>query len=244
MIPAPLLWGLLAVLGLAALAAFLYWLLITTEGVYLGRRVVVWLYDLTAHKYDDIKEYNPFEEQLLVTRPVLNALQDTPEPLLLDVATGTGRVPYDLMQSSSFTGLVVGLDDSRKMLGVAREKLRSYGPRVQLVRHPAVPLPFSDAHFDLVTCLEALEFFPSDEAALREMVRVLRPGRYLLATRRRGREAKLFLHRYRSEEDMRALLRSLGLFDVSFHPWQINYDLVSARKPAADGPDSENVRLS
>lgn len=223
----------LAAMGLALglLAAFLYWLLVSTEGVFLGRRVVVWLYDLTAHNYDRLKQYDPRDEKLLVTRPILNAVRGIARPLLLDVATGTGRVPNDLLRSAEFRGRIIGVDDSRKMLGVAQEKLKGHGGRLELLQHPAVPLPFGDDQFDVVTCLEALEFFPSDRAALQEMVRVLKPGRCLLATRRRGWEGKLFLHRYRSPDEMRAMLQSLGLEKIVFHSWEMNYDLVTAWNP-------------
>lgn len=218
-------------LGLSLFGSVLYWLLITTEGVYLGRRVVVWLYDLTAKEYDELKAYDPRDERLLVARPVLRAVRGLPEPVILDVATGTGRVPLDLVREPSFRGRVVGLDDSRKMLAVAEKKLAPFADRVALLRHPAAPLPFPDEHFDAVTCLEALEFFPSDRAALREMVRVLRPGGTLFITRRCGWEGKAFLHRYRSQADMEALLEELGLAEIEFHVWEINYNLVTARKP-------------
>lgn len=223
---------LLLVLAISILLGLLiYWLLVTTEGVYLGRRVVTWLYDITAHRYDAIKEYDPDDERLLVTRPVLSALQGLAQPRLLDVATGTGRVPHDLLQSRRFSGTIVALDDSRRMLEVAREKLQGHAQCVTLLQHPAVPLPFADEQFDLVTCLEALEFFPSDEAAVHEMVRVLRKGRFLFVTRRRGLEGKLFLHRFRSRDNLRAMLEKVGLNQVQFHPWQVNYDLVTAIKP-------------
>ena len=223
-------WILLSAGAAVALGFFLYWLLVTTEGAFLGRRVVVWLYDVTAHRYDEVKEYVPADERLLVVSPVLRAVRGISDPLILDVATGTGRVPFDLLQEPAFGGRLIGLDDSQRMLAVAAKKLAPYGERVQLVRHPAVPLPFPDAVFDAVTCLEALEFFPSDEAALGEMARVLRPGGALITTRRRGWEARLFLHRYRSEENVKALLEMLGLTNVRFYHWEINYDLIMARK--------------
>jgi ubiquinone/menaquinone biosynthesis C-methylase UbiE len=118
------------------------------------------------------------------------------------------------------------------MLLHAREKLAPFCDRVRLVHHPAVPLPFQDATFDLVSCLEALEFFPSDRAALAEMARVLRPGCFLMVTRRCGGEARFFLSRYRSRAAMKTLLSSLGLEEIQFHAWQLNYDLITARKPA------------
>lgn len=218
-------------IGLALLAAglLLYWLLVSTEGVFLGRRVVVWLYDVTAHRYDRIKQYDPADEQLLVVRPVADALGACRQPRLLDVATGTGRVPLAVAGALD-EATIVGLDDAERMLAVAAGKLAPYRRRVALVRSPAAPLPFAAASFDLVTCLEALEFFPSDEAALAEMVRVLRPGGALLATRRSGWEGRLFLTRYRTEAALRQMLERQGLEAIRFFLWEVNYDLVAARK--------------
>src|SRR5690606_34834927 len=158
------------------MAGLAYWLLVTTEGVFLGRQVVVWLYDLTAHRYDRGKEFNPEDERILVTNPVLAAVEGADRPLVLDVATGTGRVLYDLLQAEGFTGTVIGLDASWAMLAVAVDKLQHYEQaRRVLLQGVAGRLPFADDSFDLVSCLEALEFFPRQEEALREMVRVLRP---------------------------------------------------------------------
>lgn len=219
------------VLTVIVAAAVVYWLLVTTEGVFLGRRVVVWLYDVTAARYDAVKQYDLSEEQLLVVRPVVEAIGTRRQPQLLDVATGTGRVPLAIA-SALDEGTIVGLDDSARMLAIAAEKLAERRHRVTFVRHPAAPLPFAADSFDVVTCLEALEFFPSDEEALEEMVRVLRPGGTLLATRRCGWEGRMFLTRYRSDAAMRALLAELGLEDVRTFLWEVNYDLVTARKPA------------
>jgi ubiquinone/menaquinone biosynthesis C-methylase UbiE len=217
----------------AVLALLLYWLLITTEGVYLGRRVVVWLYDITAHKYDGIKEFEPDAEQFFLIRPLLVRLRRVSNPLVLDVATGTGRLPHFLLEAPTFNGRVVGLDASGKMLGLAREKLRPFGHRASLVQQVADQLPFAADQFDLVTCLEALEFFPSDTAALQEMIRVLKPGGSLLVTRRKGREAKLFVGRYRTVAQFEAVLNQMGLEEVHTNPWQLDYDQVFGHKPVS-----------
>ncbi|MCA9973224.1 MAG: class I SAM-dependent methyltransferase [Anaerolineales bacterium] len=213
------------------LAALLYWLLVITEGVYLGRRFVVWLYDLTAHKYDGIKGYEAEAEELFVVRPLLHRLRGVPAPRLLDVATGTGRVPWFVLQQPTFHGRFTALDASRRMLSHAAEKLRPLRRRCSLVQGTAVPLPFPAASFDGVICLESLEFFPSDAAALREMVRVLRPGGVLLVTRRRGWEAQTFLGRHRTPAQFETLLQNLGLEEIETRPWQVNYDQVFARRP-------------
>jgi SAM-dependent methyltransferase len=222
----------IAVGSVLALVLLLRWLLITTEGVFLGSRVVVWLYDLTALRYDHIKEFDPDSESAFVIWPLRRRLKG-PSPVVLDVATGTGRLPFFLLQEPSFNGRVIGLDASEKMLRGAQEKLRPYGDRVALVRQSAQGLPFPDDALDAVTCLEALEFLPDEEAALREMVRVLMPGGALLVTRRCGPEARFFLDRDRKPEQFEALLRGLGLTDIIIQPWQVEYDLVWAAKPPA-----------
>lgn len=224
-----MIWLLAAVL-LILLAGLYYWLFVITEGVYLGRRVVVWLYDQTAHKYDEIKQYDDTAERFFVVRPLLFQLRHQPAPLILDVATGTGRVPLYVLETPTFNGRIIGLDAAAKMLDLAIEKLRPFGSRVMFIQQTADNLPFPDNSFDAVTCLEALEFFPSETDALQEMVRVLRPGGTLLITRRRGWEAWTFIGRYRNREQYADYLAALGLIDIEILPWQIDYDQVFAAK--------------
>lgn len=222
---------------LVAVAAFLYWLLIITEGVFLGRRIVIFLYDLTATKYDSIKQYDPEFESGTILQPLLQAMSAKPKPWVLDVATGTARVPLLLLQEPRFDGQVVGLDAAAQMLAQATYKLNqlplSAQRRGSLVQQTADRLPFPDRSFDVVTCLEALEFFPSDIPALGEIFRVLRPGGFLMISRRSGRDARLFLNHYRSTNDFMHLLADLGFNSLETYQWQVEYDMVTAEKPVA-----------
>ncbi len=223
--------ALAVLLLLAGLGWLLHWLLIRTEGVFLGRRVVVWLYDLAATRYDAIKQYDSDTESAFVTWPLSRRLKGWPVPLVLDVATGTGRLPFFLLAEPTFNGHVVGLDASAGMLAQATTKLAEHRDRAALVHAPAGDLPFPDAAFAAVTCLEALEFLPDDDDALREMARVLRPGGVLLTTRRQGPESGYFLGRARGREELEALLAGLGLSEIRSQPWQVEYELVWAVKP-------------
>ena len=61
-----------AVSALLALALLwlAWWLIIASEGVYLGRRAVIWLYDLYAIRYDAIKRVQPLYERALLAQPL------------------------------------------------------------------------------------------------------------------------------------------------------------------------------
>jgi SAM-dependent methyltransferase len=212
--------------------------MIIAEGTYLGPRVVAWTYDVVASRYDDIKQFNPHDESWFVAAPLLRALAGVERPLVLDVATGTGRLPLALLQEhlAARGGRVAGLDLSAGMLRRARAKLRPHGEAVRLIRHDAGRLPFDDGTFDAVTCLESLEFMPRPAAVLTEMVRVLAPGGVLLVTNRVGAEARLLPGRALARPAFEALLAGLPLREVEIRPWQASYDLAAARKQGAARP--------
>jgi SAM-dependent methyltransferase len=163
-----------------------------------------------------------------------------PDSLLLDVATGTARLPVALLAIPFYEGEIVGLDISREMLREAARKCKAYVGRVTFLHHPASPLPFEDETFDAVSCLEALEFMPDRKAALAEMVRVLRPGGFFAVSNRVGMDARLMPGRTDQPEQFEEYLESLGLIEIHTRPWQSYYSLAFARKPGEDGPGRGN----
>ena len=221
-----------------ALIAFLYWQLILAEGAYLGRRMVILLYDLSARVYDRIKGYNPGYEQWFLGLPLSQALVDHPDPLILDVATGTARLARTLFQQHGFRGRLIGLDLSRKMLLQAVQTTGMWANRITFIHQDASQLPFPDGTFDAVVCLEALEFMPDPAQVLREMARVLQPGGVFLITNRIGKDARWLPGRTYKSETFEAKLHALPLEMVHTKLWQEDYDLVSAVKVGARGPSS------
>jgi len=208
----------------------IWWLFIETEGVYLGRRVVIWLYDLYARRYDAIKENDEQQEILQIAQPLMSQIAPQTDPLILDVAAGTGRLPLGLAQLPYFKGHTVGLDLSQQMLEIAAEKIKVTGieNQVTLIHESAENLPFPDASFDVVTCMEALEFMPNREQVLSELVRVLRPGGLLLITNRQGTQTmpgKLW-----SEERLNDLLTRYNIEFIEFEVWQMDYKKVWGQK--------------
>ena len=222
------------------LAAYLlyHWLIVVTEGAFFGRRFVVWLYDLTAPRYEGIKQYQLEDEEILLIEPLLGELEGVSAPVLVDVATGTGRVPFFLGQDGRFfkqkQGRIIAIEPAERMLGIAQTQLHTFTEQerrnVLLVQQYAECLPLPTAVADAVTCLEALEFFANPDQAVRELVRILRPGGVLFLTRRHGREAYLFLHRYRSHAALSRQLTTLGMTDINEIAWEMDYNLLIARK--------------
>ncbi len=223
--------GVAVIIGIGA-AWLVWWLIFETEGVYLGRRVVAWLYDVYADRYDGIKQWEPLYEHVLLANPIMAQIAPHKSPLVLDVATGTGRIPMALFQHPAFQGRIIGLDLSRKMLTKAAEKLHSYD-RLSLIWETAEQLPFTDNTFDVVTCLEALEFMPRPAQIVAEMVRVLRPGGILLVSNRASRwmPGKIW-----SDDQLLQLLASLGVEYSEVEVWQEDYKKVWGQKNGESSP--------
>ncbi len=236
MSPSP---ALLATLGaiLALLGFGAWWLLHVTEGAYVGPRFVVWLYDLSAARYDRIKDLRESEEAIDLGVPLAELLladgMAGPDARVLDVATGTGRLPIALLSMPMFDGKVVGVDLSARMLELARAKLvvAEMADRVTLLHHPATPLPFDGRSFHAVCLLEALEFLPDSDACLAELYRVLVPGGHLLITQRIDRQARLMPGKAESREAFIRRLEKHGFVDMVRRPWTTLYDQVWACRP-------------
>lgn len=109
---------------------------------------------------------------------VAEAARIEPGQRVLDVACGTGVLACAAAERAGPRGSVVGLDPNPEMLAVARPKSDS----IEWREGRAESLPFEDDSFDAVVSQFGLMFFEDRVAALREMMRVLRPrGRVAVA---------------------------------------------------------------
>jgi SAM-dependent methyltransferase len=217
-------------IGLALLGLLAYWQLVIAEGTHLGPKVVTLLYDLSARAYERIKQYDAGDEQWFLGLPLARALELVPAPLVLDVATGTGRLPRAILRQPPFEGRIIGLDLSRHMLHQATGLTAQFSDRLTYIWQDARDIPFDDDTFDAVTCLEALEFTPNPRQVLAELVRVLRPGGVLLTTNRIGRDVRLLPGRTFPRDDFAQVLAEFPLEDIKVRPWQMDYDLAWAIK--------------
>jgi ubiquinone/menaquinone biosynthesis C-methylase UbiE/DNA-binding transcriptional ArsR family regulator len=109
---------------------------------------------------------------------IRGALADKPIRSLLDLGTGTGRM-LEMFAPDIERGL--GLDMSLDMLALARARLDRAGIRNCSVRQGDIyDLALPRDSFDVVIIHQVLHFLDDSARAIREAVRVLRPGGRLL----------------------------------------------------------------
>jgi ubiquinone/menaquinone biosynthesis C-methylase UbiE len=105
------------------------------------------------------------------------ALHCTPGDLVLEFGSGTSYASEFLNRVGYRT---VALDLDLEMLSLARERMgldsRLTPQRASYATGDGQRLPFADASFDGVICLNALHHMPDYTAALSEIRRILKPG--------------------------------------------------------------------
>ncbi|GGK79659.1 demethylmenaquinone methyltransferase [Planomonospora parontospora subsp. parontospora] len=141
------------------------------------------MFDRTARRYDLMNDVLSLGQDRLWRRATAAAVDAGPGELVLDLGAGTGT------STDAFTSLgarAIASDFSFGMLrtGVARRGgsgISGGGVRgVTFVAGDALSLPFADDSFDAVTISFAIRNVADTEQALREMLRVARPGARLV----------------------------------------------------------------
>ena len=118
------------------------------------------------------------EDEVAARDTYLGLLDIAEGERVLDVGCGSGAVTREIAKRVGSRGLAIGLDPSPALLAVARELAQEsgLGDHVEFREGNALRLPFPDRSFDVVVCVTVLSHVPAGEAAIPELVRVLRPG--------------------------------------------------------------------
>ena len=117
-------------------------------------------------------------DDALIVDAMREAAGAGPFDLHIDLGTGTGAM---LTAFADRARRGIGVDRSHDMLTVARSKLQGDASGLRSVQYCDVTdLPFSDGAADLVTIHHVLHYLADPRLAVREAVRVLKPGGTLL----------------------------------------------------------------
>jgi ubiquinone/menaquinone biosynthesis C-methylase UbiE len=110
---------------------------------------------------------------------MIGKLPGMPPGTALDIGCGSGVYLEELLQKGFDA---CGMDISNEMLSVTRNRLAGAiaEGRLRLAAGDVEHIPFDRNEFDLVICVGVFGYLLRDEAAIAEILRVLKPGGYLL----------------------------------------------------------------
>ncbi len=131
------------------------------------------MFQRIARHYDRMNRIMTFGRDLALRRYAIRQAALPKGGRLLDVGTGTGDVALLALEQDASLH-VVGVDFTPAMMHLARE--RPHSERVMWCEADALALPFAAGTFDAVASAYLLRNVADVAAALREQVRVVRPG--------------------------------------------------------------------
>lgn len=139
-----------------------------------------------ASNYDSLLKLWPYT---IMLEEVAGAIQRSRVNSVLDAGCGTGNLLTKLAILNALK--ITGMDSSAEMLARAEEKC----PNVQLIRADLnSALPFSNATFAAVTCVNALYAVENPSHTLGEFARILKTDGFLvIVTPKQGYENGLIL---------------------------------------------------
>lgn len=173
-------------------------------------------FDEQAESWDDLRE------QLLDQAAGLRALVPLIPPGLTvaDIGTGTGGM---LPLLSEFAEKIVAVDISQEMLRRAKARAKALSlENVDFIKADLRDLPLDDESVDAAFATLVLHHAPHPGAAVKEMARILRPGRVLVVV-------DLYAHRHEwlrdeqgdvwlgfTKDEMTGFLNKAGLGRIDF----------------------------
>lgn len=95
---------------------------------------------------------------------------------VLDIAGGTADLTTLFLEHVSDNGEVWLTDINNSMLAIGRDRVLNKGTVIPTTQCDAEKLPFPDSYFNCVSVAFGLRNMTHKEIALKEMLRVLRPG--------------------------------------------------------------------
>ncbi|MCI0750181.1 MAG: bifunctional demethylmenaquinone methyltransferase/2-methoxy-6-polyprenyl-1,4-benzoquinol methylase UbiE [Nevskiales bacterium] len=139
------------------------------------------VFSSVARRYDLMNDLMSLGIHRLWKRFVIRLAAVHPGERVLDLAGGTGDLAAVFAKQTGPDGMTVLSDINASMLEQARTRLTDRGvTHVPLVQGNAECLPFAGSTFDCITISFGLRNVTDQNAALKSMLRILKPGGRLL----------------------------------------------------------------
>jgi demethylmenaquinone methyltransferase / 2-methoxy-6-polyprenyl-1,4-benzoquinol methylase len=133
------------------------------------------MFDSIAWRYDFLNHFLSFSIDRLWRKRAIRIISESHKnPSILDVATGTGDLAIAALRLNP--SKITGIDISKNMLDIGREKIRKKGliSKIELMQADSESIPFSDNVFDVAMVAFGVRNFADPLKGLSEMMRVLR----------------------------------------------------------------------
>jgi demethylmenaquinone methyltransferase / 2-methoxy-6-polyprenyl-1,4-benzoquinol methylase len=134
------------------------------------------MFDRIAPRYDATNSVLSMGQHRRWRRKLVKWSQVPKGGAVLDVATGTGDLAFLFQEHVGEAGRVIGLDFSKEMLVLAREKAHARDVDIEFREGDALNLPFPAHEFDVASIAFGIRNVDDPTRALQEMARVVRPG--------------------------------------------------------------------
>ncbi len=210
------------------------WACVTEFSYFPGRSG--WLYRVFANSYETKWRSQRYSQKVcdpLFHVPMHDCLAGQTGSVL-DLACGTGRCSRISLSVNSFSGQIVAVDSSDRMLFSFRKWLLGQSKEVQgrvSLIHDDVEsfLSSLDGKFRMCCLVEATEFLPNLEAVIRSVAGALDHNGLFLLTKVKDPWGILFFpFRPQTRSRLSSMLADHG-FVAEFAPWSLRYEVVYAR---------------
>ena len=140
------------------------------------------MFNRIAPKYDQLNRIISLGLDRSWRKRALHLLAPYAPQRVLDVATGTGDLAIEIIQTISSAKEVVGVDISEEMMRVGQEKVHQAGlnTKISFERQDCTAMTFEADSFDAATIAFGIRNFSDIPAAAAELHRVLRTGGVLI----------------------------------------------------------------
>ena len=163
---------------------------------YEKKQFVQKMFNDISHKYDFLNHFLSLGLDIYWRKKLIQFLEIKETHLLLDVATGTGDLIFEILKKYPIK--IVGLDYAYKMVQIAKQKSESKGfsENTYFIQGDGENLPFKNNTFDNLTISFGFRNIGHYNKALKEFCRVLKPEGQLIILEFSEPKSKIFNYFY------------------------------------------------